>query len=201
MRKSYWRPTGGRGGPSASCSGSGAQKRRAGRSGRSPGRGERGVERSHRSVVATSLQRIRRPQSGPQVLVKVEAAPVTPDAQLRSMALAHSLDMVQNLRVSRLSECLAFGFTPEDAYRNLMGSPAHRAAALSPQFTHVGIGATRQPRSASRPQLVATLLLARKPTRELPITLRDGPHESRASHHWSQGRFFWPRSATCLVAS
>lgn len=106
-------------------------------------------------------------------------APVLPDAELRVMALAHSSDMVEQhffghvspttgapedrarsagLLVSIVGENVAAAATPEVAHEGLMSSPGHRANMLRAEFTHVGIGATKNENG-----LVVTLVFGRRP--------------------------------------
>jgi uncharacterized protein YkwD len=113
--------------------------------------------------------------------------PVAADAELRGVALAHSLDMAEHgffghvspstgtpenrvtaahLRVSKVGECVALEITPAGAHRGLMDSPAHRAAMLEASFTHVGIGVAFVESGRSQRRLAATLLLGRRPPPE-----------------------------------
>ena len=114
-------------------------------------------------------------------------AAVAADAELRSVALAHSVDMAEhafvshvspttgtpddrakkaNLRISRLGECISLEVTPAGAHHGLMESPAHRAAMIDPLFTHVGIGVTFLESELGGRRLVATLLFGRRPAPE-----------------------------------
>jgi uncharacterized protein YkwD len=111
-------------------------------------------------------------------------AAVAPDAELRSVALAHSTDMTEHhfvghvspttgtpedrmkkakLRLSKMGECVALEVTPAGAHRGLMDSPAHRAAMIDASFTHVGIGVSFDERPHGPRKLVATLLFGRRP--------------------------------------
>lgn len=112
---------------------------------------------------------------------------VAADAELRAVALAHTLDMTEhsymahvspttgtpddrakkaNLRLSRLGECIALEVTPAGAHRGLMESPAHRAAMIDPLFTHVGIGVSFTDSVHGGRRLMATLLFGRRPAPE-----------------------------------
>jgi uncharacterized protein YkwD len=112
-------------------------------------------------------------------LSKVEA-----DAELRTVALAHSVDMTENhffshvspttksaedrvakakVRISKVGECLALDATPASAHQGLLGSPAHRAAMLDPVFTHVGIGVAFDEPTPGTRRFRATLLFGRRP--------------------------------------
>jgi hypothetical protein len=107
-------------------------------------------------------------------------APVVPDAELRAVALAHSRDMVDHhffghvspstgapedrvraaaLLFSIVGENVAAAATPEVAHEGLMSSPGHRANMLRAEFTHVGIGASKNENG-----LVVTLLFGRRPS-------------------------------------
>jgi uncharacterized protein YkwD len=46
----------------------------------------------------------------------------------------------QNVRLDRASENVVYDLTVEDAHRNFMGSPAHRANLLDPAFDAIGLG-------------------------------------------------------------
>jgi uncharacterized protein YkwD len=112
---------------------------------------------------------------------------VAADPELRTVALAHSVDMAEHgffghvspttgtpenrvtqahVRVSKVGECVALEITPAGAHRGLMDSPAHRAAMLEPSFTHVGIGVAFVESGRSQRRLAATLLLGRRPPPE-----------------------------------
>jgi hypothetical protein len=105
--------------------------------------------------------------------------PVSPDVELRAVALAHSRDMVEHrffghvspttgapedrvrgaaLIFSIVGENVAAASTPEVAHEGLMSSPGHRANMLRPEFTHVGIGADKNENG-----LVVTLVFGRRP--------------------------------------
>jgi uncharacterized protein YkwD len=105
---------------------------------------------------------------------------VQPDAELRVMALAHSVDMVEQhffghvspttggpedrarasgFLVSLVGENVAAAATPEVAHEGLMSSPGHRANMLRAEFTHVGIGATKNDNG-----LVVTMVFGRRPS-------------------------------------
>lgn len=109
-------------------------------------------------------------------------AAVVADSELRAMALAHSLDMVEQhffghvspttgapedraraagLLVSIVGENVAAAATPEVAHEGLMSSPGHRANMLRAEFTHVGIGASKNENG-----LVVTLVFGRRPGAE-----------------------------------
>lgn len=106
-------------------------------------------------------------------------APLRSDKELREVALAHSLDMVENNFVGHVSpstgsyadrvrrsgalvslsgENIAAASSPEVAHEALMNSPGHRVNMLRPAFTHVGIGAT-----SSDDGLVVTMVFGRRP--------------------------------------
>jgi uncharacterized protein YkwD len=106
-------------------------------------------------------------------------APLTPDPELRSLALAHTEDMAKNgffghispttgspedrarragLVVATLGENVAQAATPELAHESLMDSPGHRANMLRPDFTHVGIASVPLPSQT----LIATLVFGRR---------------------------------------
>jgi uncharacterized protein YkwD len=108
---------------------------------------------------------------------------VEADAELRQIALAHSLDMAEHgyfghvspttgspddrvrrahVRVSRAGECVALELTPARAHRGLLDSPAHRAAMLDPLYTHVGVGVAFVPDKVGQRRLNATLLFGRR---------------------------------------
>ncbi len=91
--------------------------------------------------------------------------PLLPDAELREIALGHSEDMADNgffghvsptsgtpedrarrsgVLVAVFGENVANAPTPEAAHQGLMDSPGHRQNMLRPEFTHVGIAATKQ---------------------------------------------------------
>src|SRR6478735_3483254 len=101
-----------------------------------------------------------------------------PDAELRAVALSHSIDMADHhffahvspttgspeararraeLLVAMFSENIATAATPEVAHEGLMNSPGHRANMLQPQFTHVGIAARK-----TETGIVVTLNFARR---------------------------------------
>lgn len=107
-------------------------------------------------------------------------AALRPDAELRVMALAHSVDMVEHhffghvspstggpedrvraagFLVSIVGENVAAAATPEVAHEGLMSSPGHRANMLRAEFTHVGVGATKNENG-----LVITLVFGRRPS-------------------------------------
>jgi uncharacterized protein YkwD len=106
------------------------------------------------------------------------------DPALHEVALQHSLDMVQNnfqghispstggpadrvrragIQASIVGENLGSGTNLESIHEGLLGSPAHRAALLRPDFTHLGIGVVLKPQAHGRPLLVITELFARRP--------------------------------------
>jgi uncharacterized protein YkwD len=114
-------------------------------------------------------------------------APVEADAELRAVALSHSLDMAENgfaghvspttgdaadrvrkakIRVAEMGECVALNLGPERAHRALLDSPAHRSAMLSSLYSHVGVGVAFTPDNPSQPQLgrrlAVTLLFGRR---------------------------------------
>lgn len=105
---------------------------------------------------------------------------VQPDAELREIALAHSTDMADHhffghvspstgtptdrirrsgVLVSGAGENVATALTPEVAHEGLMASPGHRANILHPNWTHVGIGATK-----GDDGLVVTMVFGRRPS-------------------------------------
>jgi uncharacterized protein YkwD len=111
------------------------------------------------------------------------AGKVEADAELRSVALGHSVDMATHhfaghvspttgtpeqrvtrakLRVSKVGECVALNLTPAAAHRALLDSPAHRAGMIDPHFTHVGIGVAFEEIEGGR-RIAVTLLLGRRP--------------------------------------
>ncbi len=115
---------------------------------------------------------------------QAQLAPLSADAELRAVALAHSQDMSANnffghvspttgsfeerarranLRGSKFGECLALEVTPEGAQRSLLQSPAHRATMLDPSFTNVGIGVAFREQAVGHRALVVTLFFARYP--------------------------------------
>lgn len=117
-----------------------------------------------------------------QARAAAKLSPVLPDAELRAMALAHSVDMVEHhffghvspttgapedrarsagLLVSIVGENVAAAATPEVAHEGLMSSPGHRANMLRAEFTHVGIGASKNENG-----LVVTLVFGRRPSAE-----------------------------------
>jgi uncharacterized protein YkwD len=118
------------------------------------------------------------------------AAELAADAELTTIALAHTRDMVAahffghqspttgrvedrvrraGLSVIRLGENVSQGDSVEAAYAALMASPSHRANMLEPAFTHVGIGVVLHP--TEHPALRATLVFARRPrARSQPVT-------------------------------
>ncbi len=114
-------------------------------------------------------------------------APVEPDAELRTVALSHSVDMAENgfaghvspttgdagdrvrkakIRVAEMGECVALNLGPERAHRALLDSPAHRSAMLSSLYSHVGVGVAFTPDNPDQPQLgrrlAVTLLFGRR---------------------------------------
>jgi uncharacterized protein YkwD len=111
-------------------------------------------------------------------------AALVPDAELASVARAHSEDMAEHAffghvspwtggpgdRLRRLAEPpvrfgenVARAASPDDAYATLMGSPAHRANMLDAGFTHVGVGAAVRDRPAGVRLLHVTLVFAQRP--------------------------------------
>jgi uncharacterized protein YkwD len=115
-----------------------------------------------------------------QARAAAKLGPVTPDPELRVMALAHSVDMVEHhffghvspttggpedraraagFLVSLVGENVAAAATPEVAHEGLMSSPGHRANMLRAEFTHVGIGATKNDNG-----LVVTMVFGRRPS-------------------------------------
>jgi uncharacterized protein YkwD len=107
-------------------------------------------------------------------------APLAPDPELRSLALAHTEDMANNgffghvspttgtpedrarragLMVTILGENVAQASTPELAHQGLMDSPGHRANMLRSDFTHIGIASASLPASQT---LIATLVFGRR---------------------------------------
>lgn len=116
---------------------------------------------------------------------------VQPDAELRGVALAHSVDMTEHhffghvspttgtiddrvhaagVRVSKYGECLALESTPAGAERALMDSPAHRSAILDPSFNRVGIGVSFVTTDGKRRLNVALLFGRRPPPEEARLT-------------------------------
>ena len=114
---------------------------------------------------------------------KYGARKVEPDAELRALALGHSVDMTTNHfaghvspttgsfeqriakakpRVSKSGDCVALDATPAAAHRGMLDSPAHRAGMLDPDFTHVGIGVSFEAGEGPR-RIAVTLVLGRRP--------------------------------------
>jgi uncharacterized protein YkwD len=106
-------------------------------------------------------------------------APLSPDPEMREMALGHSTDMVDHdffghvspntgtpedrlkrsgAVIADFGENIASAATPEAAHQGLMDSPGHRANMLRPEFTHVGIAARKNDIG-----MVITLNFARRP--------------------------------------
>jgi uncharacterized protein YkwD len=127
------------------------------------------------STLLTLLNEERTKHGAP----KVEA-----DSQLRAVALAHSVDMSEHhfvghvspttknfedrsakakLRLSKQGECIALAATPAGVHRGLLGSPAHRAGMLDPDFTHVGIGVAFTEHASGARELAVTLVFGRRP--------------------------------------
>jgi uncharacterized protein YkwD len=116
--------------------------------------------------------------------VAAQRKPVAADAQLATLARAHSEDMVAHAFFGHVSpttgttedrlrrahllfrlsgEDLARAGSAEEAHRGLMQSPAHRESMLGPDFTHVGVGAVVITRSdAGSPDVTVTLEFARE---------------------------------------
>lgn len=107
------------------------------------------------------------------------APPLRTDAELRTIALSHSEDMVDHnffahvspstgtpqdrfvradLLMSDFGENIALGPTAEAAHQGLMNSPGHRMNMLNPRFTHVGIAAVSRSRD-----MIVTLNFGRRP--------------------------------------
>jgi uncharacterized protein YkwD len=122
-----------------------------------------------------------------QARTRAGLAAVEPDAELREVALAHSVDMAThgfaghvspttgdaadrvrkaNVRVTEMAECVALNVSPERAHRALLDSPAHRAGMLSRLYTHVGVGVAFTPERPDQPELgrrlAVTLLFGRR---------------------------------------
>jgi uncharacterized protein YkwD len=109
---------------------------------------------------------------------------VQADAELRAVALVHSVDMATNqfaahvspttgtpeqrvnkarIRVSDIGECISINVTPEGAHRSLLDSPAHRAGMLGASYTHVGIGVVFLDGVQADRRLIVTLVFGRRP--------------------------------------
>jgi Cysteine-rich secretory protein family len=122
-------------------------------------------------------------------------APLIADAQLRTVAVAHSQDMERShffghvspttktvaerlehagIEVSTAGENLSQASTPEESHQGLMDSPGHRANMLGAKFTHVGIGVVRT--AGAPPRFLATLVFARRPPAGQAWTAGDAIH-------------------------
>jgi uncharacterized protein YkwD len=117
-------------------------------------------------------------------------APLRVDAELRTLAQAHTEDMVSHefvshvspntgspqdrarragLLISAFGENVATAATPEVVHEGLMSSPGHRANMLRAEFTHVGIAAGK-----NKIGLVVTIAFGRRPNlNAIPATLAE----------------------------
>jgi hypothetical protein len=71
--------------------------------------------------------------------------------------------------VGKSGENIALSWSAESAHHVLMASPAHRAAILDGEFTHVGIGVVTVTSSTDEPRLYVTQVFAR---RVVPIDVK-----------------------------
>ena len=106
------------------------------------------------------------------------------DAPLAEVALRHSRDMRANGFVAHISpttgsaddrlraagivtslvlECVGKGYSPDEIHQGFMDSPAHRAAILSPDATHVGIGVVAAKEEDRTTYFVTELFIRRIP--------------------------------------
>lgn len=115
--------------------------------------------------------------------VRAEAGlrPLSEDARLREVALAHSRDMAdhgfighvspstgspaERLRAAGLHtglvlENIGRGYAAREIHRNLLGSPGHRANLFNADVTHVGVGVVAEPEGL-RTAFLATQVFAR----------------------------------------
>jgi len=120
-------------------------------------------------------------------------APLEADAELARLALGHARDMSEHnffahvsprtgsltarahaagIDVATLGENNALSTSADDAHEELMESPAHRAAILDREFTHVGIGTVTVTSSTGEPRFYATEVFAR---RFMPIDMDEAP--------------------------
>jgi uncharacterized protein YkwD len=114
---------------------------------------------------------------------KQGSAPVEPDAELREVALAHSLDMAAhgfvghvspttgnfedrmrraNVRVAASGECISLAGSAVEAHRGLLASAAHRVIMLDPSYNHVGIGVSIGKDDTGRSTLHVTMAFGRR---------------------------------------
>jgi uncharacterized protein YkwD len=124
-------------------------------------------------------------------------APLEPDPELRSVALAHTQDMVAanffghvspttgtvddrirkaGVAVSMAGENVARADSAEAAHQSLMESPGHRANVLNPKYTHVGIGGA--PRANASDPFLVTEVFGRRPRGP---AVSSAPGEARAA--------------------
>jgi uncharacterized protein YkwD len=121
--------------------------------------------------------------------------PLIADPTLAAVALEHSQDMVVNGFIAHRSpvtgglrdrledaglhalvalENLARDPSIDDAHRQLMASPGHRANALHPDVTHAGVGVVRELREDGPPHWVVTVVMTH------PLTPITGPEAEAA---------------------
>ena len=131
------------------------------------------------SVEATMLSLLNAARTGAHL------PPVQADPALAAAARAHSADMhdhrfmghvspttgttedrlrAAHLVYAAMGENVVEAGSAKEAHEGLMGSPGHRAAMLSPDFTHVGIGAVVARAPAGDPDVFATMEFAREHT-------------------------------------
>jgi hypothetical protein len=122
----------------------------------------------------------------------VSAPPVAGDEALAAVARTHSQDMSDRgffghvspttgtpddrLRGAHLlyavrGENVALAASARDAHESLMQSPGHRELMLTPDFTHVGIGAVVRSDSAGSARVYVTMEFVR----EKPVPIEDVP--------------------------
>ena len=116
-------------------------------------------------------------------------APLHLDSALVEAARRHSQDMATNgffghksprlgalgerldaagIRVLVAAENLSCSESVREAHDAIMGSPAHRANVLSPDFTHVGIGVAAENREGVRSWLITEDFMTPMPMAEPP---------------------------------
>jgi hypothetical protein len=64
---------------------------------------------------------------------------------------------------SLVLECVGKGYSPDEIHQGFMNSPGHRAAILSPEATHVGIGVVAAKESGRTTYFVTELFIRRIP--------------------------------------
>ena len=120
-------------------------------------------------------------------------APVEADDELARVALGHAQDMsahnfvghvspttgdvakrarAAGIDVGKSGENVALSGSADSAHQELMASPAHRAAILDGEFTHVGIGTVTVASPTGEPRLYITQVFAR---RVVPIDVKTAP--------------------------